>query len=152
MTTRSRGAILSDFFSVVQNLRQTNVLRSDRYLGDIGEFIASTIFDVELSINQREETIDGEINGNTVQVKFNSSPTKTNINVGRARDYDLMILILSSSSKHFPINCNSDFVGYLIDQNSIISNFTQTANSTFSCTRRTLEAFEYREINFTDLN
>lgn len=35
--------------------------------------------------------------------------------------------------------------------NSDISNFSETANSTFSCTRRTLEAFEYREINFVKL-
>lgn len=152
MTEQPRGTVLSDFFDAVQNLRQVNVLRSDKYLGDIGEFIASTIFTVELSNNQREETIDGEINGSTVQVKFNSSPTKTNINVGRARDYDLLVLILSRSSKHFPLSCNSDFVGYLINQDSILTNFSETANDTFSCTRSILEAFTYREINFDDLN
>ncbi len=152
MNHNNQGTLLSEFFNTIQTLRDSDIIRSDRYLGDIGEFIASTIFNIELFENQREETIDGTLNNQTVQVKFNSSPTKTNINVGRSREYDILVLILSNASKHFPNNSNSDFVGYFIRQENIISSFSQTANNTFSCTKIRLEQFEFREINFSDLN
>jgi hypothetical protein len=147
----NQGALIEQFFEIVQKLKHSNIIRSERYLGDIGEYIASNIFNVILSNNKREELIDGKINEQTVQIKFNNSPTKTNINVGQARNYDILILILSKSSLHFPVNCKSDFVAYFVQQEIILQKFSKTAKNTFSCTKKTLETINYSEINYFDL-
>lgn len=149
---KENANLIKDFFTTIQLLKSHKVIRSDRYLGDIGEYIAETIYMVKLSSNLREEVIDGHIGNEKVQVKFNCSTTKTNLKIGNANHYDRLILILHQSSLHFPDNCTADFVGYSLDQLQIQqAQLKPLKDGSYSFTKRTLSQFEHREINFNQL-
>lgn len=135
--------LIQNFFNAIQALKDANIIRSDRYLGDIGEYLAAEKYNVTLSENQREEIIDGHIEGRSVQIKYNGSPTKTNIDVGRADQYDFLILIMARRSLHFPDDCSAEMISYQIESEEILESFSLSNKGTRCCTKSILEPFTY---------
>lgn len=141
---------LKSFFNIIESLKDANIIWSDRYLGDIGEYLAAQKYNVVLSGDKRKEIIDGHIDEKTVQIKWSGSKTNTNINIGKLDMYDILILVLPKSSKHYPNNCKSDLVLYKIDSTKQLQSITKS-NGKFYITKAKLKTFSYDELNYVDL-
>ena len=90
---------INKFFESAKELKNLGVIDSDRYLGDIGEYIfTKTTLGAALEANKRTKGHDSTFDGKKYQVKLNNSPTKTNINIGNTNEYDILILIIGPDS------------------------------------------------------
>jgi hypothetical protein len=144
--------LLKDFFSKAESLKHNNIIKSDRFLGDIGEFIIEKKYGLIPPKNKREKYIDGTIGSETVQVKFSSSPTNTNINIGNPTKYDILYLILSKQSMHFPLNETSQFIVYRILSQDILKDRLVTLKGKYYYTRNQLTKYSYDKVSFEDLD
>ena len=143
--------LILEFFTIVDKLKSMNVVWSDRYLGDIGEFLAARKYGVKLSDNLREPTIDGYIGKQSVQIKYSGSPTGTNINVGNADFYDILILVLTNSSLHYPDDAEFDLVTYKIDMSDLIREQLKTEKGNYYISKSKLIDHAYHGMSFSDL-
>jgi len=91
---------------------------------------------VVLSTNKREETIDGVIGDKTVQIKYSDSQTIKNIDIGEAEKYDIIILVLSNNSNHFPEKCDSNFVMYKIEYEVLFKISIKTTKHKYTLTKK----------------
>jgi hypothetical protein len=98
MTPEQKRAITS-FFKAVERLEDCGVIRSSRYLGDIGEFLCNSAFGTILANQLRQTGHDGMEGSSRVQIKFNNSTAGNNINVGNPNDYDVLVVVIGSRSK-----------------------------------------------------
>ena len=98
MTPDQRIAI-TDFFQAVARLEELEVIRSSRFLGDIGEFLCKEGFGVILSDQLRQTGHDGNDDSGRVQIKFNNSIKGTNIDVGDPNKYETLMVVIGPSSK-----------------------------------------------------
>jgi hypothetical protein len=97
--TPEQEAAIARFFEAVDRLEDLKIIRSSRFLGDIGEFLCSDTFGTVLVDELRLPGHDGTHDGKRVQVKFNNSPTGNNINVGNPDKYEELIVVLGPKSK-----------------------------------------------------
>ena len=103
MTVSSEQAnAISDFMSAVARLRDLGVIKSDRYLGDIGEFLVSQLYGLTLAKSQRQIGHDTEGPTDRVQIKFHNSTKRTNIHLGDPDSYDRVIVVLGPESLLHP--------------------------------------------------
>lgn len=95
---------LNEFLGAVKELRKCGVIRSEKYLGDIAEFIVQEKFSVKLCENQREKGYDGlDTKNKKVQIKSHNAPIGTNIQIGEVgegneRKYDDLYIVLGPES------------------------------------------------------
>lgn len=95
---------LNEFLGAVKKLRDCGVIRSEKYLGDIAEFIVQEKFSVKLCKNQRENGYDGlDTKNKKVQIKSHNAPIGTNIQIGavgegKKRKYDDLYIVLGPES------------------------------------------------------
>ncbi|MEN3111992.1 DUF6998 domain-containing protein [Uliginosibacterium paludis] len=90
---------ITGFFDSVSQLEAVGVIRSSRFLGDIGEFLAKEGFGVTLVNQLRQTGHDGTDQDGKVQIKFNNSTEGNNINVGNPKDYETLIVVIGPQSK-----------------------------------------------------
>lgn len=96
---------LNEFLGAVKKLRDYDVIRSEKYLGDIAEFIVQEKFSVKLCKNQREKGYDGlDTKNKKVQIKSHNAPIGTNIQIGavgegKERKYDDLYIVLGPESR-----------------------------------------------------
>lgn len=98
MTEEQLNAI-TDFFDIASQLQELNIIRSSRYLGDIGEFLCKEKFDLKLEDDLRAEGHDAIDEGGRIQIKFNNSEKGNNVNVGDPYKYERLIVVIGPSSK-----------------------------------------------------
>ena len=95
--TNEQMVAIGEFFAAAGRLKTLGLIRSDRYLGDIAEFIAKTQLGMTMAASCREPGHDGYIDGKKVQVKFNGG-TSITIDVGDPDTYDELVVILGPNS------------------------------------------------------
>ena len=100
--TVEQAQAIADFLSAVARLRALGVVSSDRYLGDLGEFLAKHQFNLVLATNKRQRGHDTEGDENRAQIKFHNSSTRTNIHLGQPTAYDRVIVVLGPDSLLHP--------------------------------------------------
>ena len=88
---------IGEFFAAADRLKALEIIRTDRYLGDIAEFIAKSQLGMVMAASCREPGHDGHIDGKRVQVKFNGG-TSITIDIGNPATYDELIVILGPNS------------------------------------------------------
>jgi len=88
---------IEQFHAAIAALKKLRVIRSDKYLGDIAEYLCSKHFDMVLSGDQRQEGWDAVKDGVRFQIKYNGAKT-TNINIGNPEKYDFVIIVLGPES------------------------------------------------------
>lgn len=98
MTPEQESAIAA-FFESVARLEELEIIRSSRFLGDIGEFMCSKAFGTELSPQLRQRGHDGMSGKDRVQIKFNNSTKGNNINVGNPAEYEILVVVIGPNSK-----------------------------------------------------
>ncbi len=67
--TDDESSAIEQFFAVADRLKSLSVVRSDKYLGDIAEFICKDQFGIELASSGRQPGYDGHYQGGRVQIK-----------------------------------------------------------------------------------
>ena len=97
--TPEQEAAIAEFFEAVDSLERLAVIRSSRFLGDIGEFLCSDVFGTTLVAGLRQPGHDGVHEDKRVQIKFNNSPTGNNINVGNPDKYEELVVVIGPRSK-----------------------------------------------------
>jgi hypothetical protein len=112
MTDEQISAI-GEFFTATDRLKKLEIIRSDRYLGDIAEFIAKARLGMAMTSSLREPGHDGYIDGKKVQVKFNGGKSIT-IDVGDPTAYDDLIVILGPNSVMRAADLSEPYVVYRI--------------------------------------
>jgi hypothetical protein len=110
MDIRQRAA-LSKFAESVTELKAAGVIRSDRYLGDVAEFLCADAFGIRLENNLREGGHDGYRGGLKVQVKFGGGK-KTNVDLGDPDAYDELFVVLGQGSVVRSAGFDGDFLVY----------------------------------------
>jgi hypothetical protein len=99
------------FFDAVRKLRDVNVIRSHRFLGDLGEFVCACTFEIALSRNQREQGLDGYRGTKRVQVKYHGGKSTT-AGLGNPKTYDEVYLVLGPESVLREKGDSKDFLVY----------------------------------------
>lgn len=100
--TLDQASAITDFMAAAAKLRAMKVIRSDRFLGDIGEFLAASEFALQLAKSPRQEGHDTEGETDRVQIKFHNSPTRTNIHLGDPNKYDRVLIVIGPDSLLHP--------------------------------------------------
>lgn len=112
---------IHNFFKAVEKLQELGIVRSSKYLGDIGEFLASRSFSLKLTESQRQKHIDAQKKGKKYQIKFHNAQVGTNINIGDPTKYDFLIIVIGPKSKIREDDHNeSEFRIYLFKKKEIM--------------------------------
>lgn len=109
MTAEQQEA-LNAFFEAVTALRNANIIRSDKYLGDIAEFLCQEWYGIELAEAGNQPGFDGEVDGELVQIKY-SGGSSTTVDCGNPEQYDILIIVLGPESVLRP--AGYDHIPYL---------------------------------------
>lgn len=129
MNARQKLAI-SCFIEATRELRESGVIRSHRYLGDLGEFLCADTFGIDLAKNLREVGHDGLRKSLKVQIKYNGG-SKTNIDLGDPNEYDEVYVILGKESAARPIIHDADYLVYLLSSEEVRG--LRTSSGGYSC-------------------
>ncbi|TMN21898.1 DUF6998 domain-containing protein [Lentibacillus cibarius] len=135
-----KDAIIS-FFKSVKELREKGVVRSDKYLGDIGEYICQQKYGIELCQSGRQKGYDGIKGGKKYQIKFHNSAKRTNEYFGDPDEYDLVLLVVGPSSLLRNDQHYNKFHIYEINSEYVKENFRQ--KSGYCCGKEKLSKMDY---------
>lgn len=122
---------LSNFRAAIKELKDVGVIRSDRYLGDIAEFLCADAFEIDLAENLRQIGHDGMRQDLKVQIKYGGGK-KTNIDLGDPSTYDEVYVVLGKDSIVRKHQGEADFFIYKLTANEVIK-IGQTNKSKYSC-------------------
>lgn len=89
---------LTNFASAIKELKDSGVIRSHRYLGDIAEFMCADAYKIDLATNLREAGHDGVRDDLRVQIKY-AGGSKTNVDFGDPSKYDEVYVVLGKESQ-----------------------------------------------------
>lgn len=130
MNERQQRALLR-FNNSIDELKAAGVIRSDRYLGDIAEFLCADAYGIDLATNQRQSGHDGFRQDLKVQIKYGGGK-KTNMDLGDPSTYDEVYVVLGKDSvvrKHVH---PADFLIYRFTADEV-RNIGTTAGARYSC-------------------
>jgi len=115
---------IKDFFSAVDILKELDVMRSDRYLGDLGEYLARQCdYNIELAKNLRNKGYDGTSkSGEKVEVKFHNSTKGRNVSLGDPNTYGYVIVVLGPKSRLRNSAYEGDFLLYKLSASDVAEN------------------------------
>ena len=148
MNNTQRRAI-RNFFAAINELRETEVIRSHRYLGDLGEFLCADAFGIDLAQNLRQVGHDGMREDLRVQIKYNGG-SKTNIDLGDPAEYDEVYVVLGVESVARPIAHLADYLIYVLSSEEVFA--MRTPKGKYSCGKRQLPAEPAHTIYLENLN
>ena len=131
MNNRQKAAIEA-FATAISGLKEADVIRSHRYLGDIAEFLCADAFGIALSDNLREEGHDGMRGGVKVQVKYGGGK-KTNVDLGNPDEYEEIYIVLGLESVVRTAGYDGDFVVYKLTSDEVRT--MRTPKGKYSCGR-----------------
>jgi hypothetical protein len=123
---------ISEFFDAVAKLRKLGVIRSDKYLGDLAEYIGQHFYEIELAVSGRQVGYDGVDKEGKVQVKYHGSPTRTNIDLGDPNQYDNLLVVLGPGSLLRSTSHAEEFLVYRMSSATARRHLNQK-KGTYSC-------------------
>jgi hypothetical protein len=118
------------FAEAVSELKAAGVIRSDRYLGDVAEFLCADAFGIVLENNLREAGHDGRRGDLRVQVKFGGGK-KLNVDLGHPDAYDEIYIVLGQGSVLRSPSHKGDFLVYKLTADEVRG--MQRQGGKFSC-------------------
>ena len=132
---QSIPSAIADFFDAAARLRTLRIIRSDKYLGDIAEFICSHFFEIELAASGRQVGYDGKDNEGNVQIKYHGSSTRTNIDLGDPAHYESVLVVLGPASMLRAAAYADDFLLYRMSS-ATVREHARKNKTTYSCGRK----------------
>ncbi|EIT7141973.1 DUF6998 domain-containing protein [Vibrio parahaemolyticus] len=118
MISAEQMKAIGEFYSAADRLRELKVIRTDRYLGDIAEFIAKECLGMQLAPSCREQGHDGKIDNERVEVKYNGGKSIT-ITAGKPETYDELVVILGPKSVMRPVDISDEYLIYRIPSEEV---------------------------------
>lgn len=97
--TEEEKCLVQGFFDSVAKLQDAGIVRSDKVLGDLAEWICVRQYGLVLETSGRHPGYDGLIGNRKVQVKAHNSPKGTNLNVGMPEKYDELFVLIGPRSR-----------------------------------------------------
>jgi hypothetical protein len=137
--------LISEFFAVASKLNDAGIVRSDKLLGDIGEWLCVKTYGLVLAESGRNTGFDGCIGDNKTQVKVHNAPIGTNISVGNPDKYDELIILIGPRSRLRNTDNKLSFHVYRFSSNEVRETMKQTSG--FYCAKGTLEDKQYDAIS-----
>lgn len=122
---------LSSFRSAIKELKDAEVIRSHRYLGDIAEFLCADAFEIDLATNLRQIGHDGIRKNLRVQIKYGGGK-KTNIDLGDPLTYEEIYVVLGKDSIVRKYQHEADFLVYKLTSDEV-KNIGRTNKRKYSC-------------------
>jgi hypothetical protein len=126
-------------------LRDSGIIRSHRYLGDIAEFLCADKFGVNLATNLRQLGHDGLLKTKRVQIKYHGGKSTT-VDLGDPENYDEVFVVLWPDSIFRPKDKPKKFLIYRLSA-SQARNFESKATS-YYCTANRLNGYYVDSIDF----
>lgn len=136
--------LISEFFAVASKLNDAGIVRSDKLLGDIGEWLCVKAYGLVLAESGRSKGFDGCIGDNEIQVKVHNAPIGTNVSVGNPDNYDELIILIGPRSRLRDTDNTQSFHVYRFSSNEVKS--TMKRSSGFYCSKGTLEGKQHEAI------
>lgn len=137
--------LISEFFTVASKLNDAGIVRSDKLLGDIGEWLCVKAYGLVLAESGRNKGFDGCIGDNKIQVKVHNAPIGTNVSVGNPDNYDELIILIGPRSRLRNTDKTLSFHVYRFSSNEVRD--TMKRSSGFYCAKGTLENKKYESIS-----
>lgn len=134
------------FFDAVNKLKDLNIIRSDKYLGDLAEYISAYFYDIELAESGRQPGHDGHDQEGRVQVKYHGSITRTNIDLGKPGEYETLLVVLGPNSLLRSTEYNHDFLIYRMSANQVRKHKNKGSGS-YSCGREPFNGLPDKMLN-----
>lgn len=129
--------LISEFFAATAKLMDNAIVRSDKILGDIGEWICVKHYGLILESSGRHPGYDGKIGQSRVQVKVHNSPEGTNLSVGDPSKYDELVIVVGPRSRLRVSTNASAFHVYRFTSSEVSS--LMRRNSGFYCAKGVLK-------------
>ena len=142
----SEKELIRQYFSCVAHLQDKNIVRSDKILGDLGEWICVKKYGLILEESGRHPGFDGKIDGDKVQVKVHNSPKGTNLSVGNPEKYDLLIVLIGPRSRLRIEEADDSFHVYRFTSNEVTE--LMARNSGYYCAKGILKANTYESVEY----
>lgn len=130
MNQRQQRAIIS-FAASIDELKDAGVIRSDRYLGDLAEFLCADAFGIDLVTNLRQAGHDGMREQLRAQIKYGGG-TKTNVDLGDPSTYEEIYVVLGKESVVRRYAHDADFLIYKLTAEEVAA-MGQTKKGKYSC-------------------
>ena len=96
--TPAQKRALKQFYDAVDKLKRLRIIRSDKYLGDIAEFLCDVALGVVLAESGRHPGYDGLIEKSKIQVKYSGGKSNT-VDCGDPAKYEILFIVLGKKSK-----------------------------------------------------
>ena len=138
--------LIRKYFKSVAELQDKKIVRSDKVLGDLGEWICVKKYKLVLEASGRHPGYDGRINNETVQVKVHNSPEGTNLSVGNPEKYDRLIVLIGPKSRLRIGNEECSFHSYCFTSEDVKR--LMTRKSGYYCARGILKDRSYESIEY----
>ncbi|WP_010322422.1 DUF6998 domain-containing protein [Marinobacterium stanieri] len=130
MNERQQHALVR-FKNSIEELKASGVIRSDRFLGDIAEFLCADAYGIDLATNQRQAGHDGFRQDLKVQIKYGGGK-KTNMDFGDPSTYDEVYVVLGKDSVVRKYVHHADFLVYRFTADEV-RNMGTTPGGSYSC-------------------
>ncbi len=136
---------LKRFYESVGNLTRLNIIRSSKYLGDIGEHLVSMKFGVKLTPNQRTRGFDGTLSKAKVQIKSHDGSIGTNISIGDPKYFDVLFIVIGPMSRlRSKEHKRETFRIYKFEKNEL-KRWNNGKSEKYYCSKRRIEKKEESE-------
>jgi hypothetical protein len=119
---------MKNFFDSIEKLKDLGVFRSEKFLGDIGEFIIQKLDNVKLCTNQKQSDIDGYLDGKPIQIKSHWGSERKNVNFGHPDKYEILFVVLGPKSRMRNACYTDNFLIYKFSSEEIKSNYKTKKN------------------------
>jgi len=150
MDTNEKKAI-QNFYNAVAKLKELEIIQSDTYLGDIGEYITKCSYNIKLAESRREPNIDGHNDEGRIQVKYHGSSKGTNVNLGNPLEYDILLVVLGSDSLLRDLKFKGDFLVYKMTSEEVkaYKNIDEKTGEikSYSCGKKAFKGKPDKELN-----
>jgi hypothetical protein len=130
MNQRQKVAITS-FGTAISELKNSGVIRSHRYLGDLAEFLCADAFSIDLATNLRQTGHDGMRDQLRAQIKYGGG-TKTNVDLGDPSSYEEIYVVLGKESVVRSHPHDADFLIYKLTSKEVLA-MGKTKKGKYSC-------------------
>lgn len=137
--------LINDFFAIASRLNEKGIVRSDKLLGDIGEWLCVKKYGLVLAESGRNKGFDGCIGDNKIQVKVHNAPIGTNVSAGNPDRYDEIIILIGPRSRLRNTDAKLSFHVYRFSSAEVKE--IMGSSSGFYCAKGTLKNKKYEEIS-----